>query len=294
MRDDFSEETKRTLAARVNHLCSNPDCRAQTSGPQDDPTKAVNVGVAGHITAAAPGGPRYNPALTSEQRRHPDNGIWVCQTCSHLIDSDVPRFPEDLLRAWKTVAEYQARNSLGKTASESPIEKRLAPELELYLELEKIGPSVYDPRTTPVRSFVLGLRNVGSGTAKFPGISYKRSSGLTVDNYGIDGSFGFGLPRVASDNQWEAFKGGADQVIHPGQTLKITKLLQYGNNKGNDGFPFPKLLGPHGQSVSQWVFNDTVFECEISAEGMQTITVKRVLSEDSVTWPPAVRTISAS
>jgi hypothetical protein len=52
MRDDFAEQVKRTLAARVGNLCSNPDCQALTSGPQDDPTKVLNVGVAAHISAA--------------------------------------------------------------------------------------------------------------------------------------------------------------------------------------------------------------------------------------------------
>jgi hypothetical protein len=65
MRDDFSEDIKRALAARVANQCSNPDCRAVTSGPQTDPSKAVNVGVAAHITAASPGGPRHDPELRS-------------------------------------------------------------------------------------------------------------------------------------------------------------------------------------------------------------------------------------
>jgi hypothetical protein len=71
MRDDFTEEVKRILAARVGNACSNPDCRALTSGPQSDSAKALNVGVAAHITAASEGGQRYNPALSSEERRHP-------------------------------------------------------------------------------------------------------------------------------------------------------------------------------------------------------------------------------
>ena len=117
MRDEFTEEVKRTLAARTGSACSNPDCRALTSGPQDDSTKALNVGVAAHITSAAEGGPRYNPLLSPEQRRHPDNGIWLCQTCAKLIDSDVSQFTENLVRAWKVVAEYRAFNSIGKTSA---------------------------------------------------------------------------------------------------------------------------------------------------------------------------------
>lgn len=75
MRDDFSEEVKRTLANRVANVCSNPDCHAVTSGPQSDSTKALNVGVAAHITSASPGGPRFDTSLTPEQRFHADKGF---------------------------------------------------------------------------------------------------------------------------------------------------------------------------------------------------------------------------
>ena len=116
MRDDFTEETKRNLAARTSHACSKPDCRASTSGPQSISPKALNIGVAGHITAAAPGGPRYDPALTPEQRSHQDNGIWLCQNCGKLVDNDETRFDATLLRAWKTKAEQRALDSIGKAA----------------------------------------------------------------------------------------------------------------------------------------------------------------------------------
>jgi len=90
---------------------------APTSGPQADSSKALNVGVAAHITAASEGGARYNPALSSEERRQPDNGIWLCPNCAKLIDNDASRFPEDVLRAWKTIAEDRALTSIGKTAT---------------------------------------------------------------------------------------------------------------------------------------------------------------------------------
>jgi hypothetical protein len=115
MRDDFTDEVKRILAARVRNVCSNPDCQASTSGPQIDSTKALNVGVAGHIMGAAEGGARYNPSLSPEQRRHPDNGIWLCQTCAKLIDNDELQFTEALVRAWKVLAEHRALMSIGKT-----------------------------------------------------------------------------------------------------------------------------------------------------------------------------------
>lgn len=85
-RDDFPKETNRTLCDRVGALCSNPDCRAPTKAAHTDDDRAVSVGVACHINAAAPGGPRYDPAQTPEQRSSIDNGIWLCATCGTLID----------------------------------------------------------------------------------------------------------------------------------------------------------------------------------------------------------------
>lgn len=117
MRDDFSAEVKRTVANRVNSICSNPDCRAVTSGPQTDPSKSVNVGVAAHITAASKGGARYDETLSSASRSHAVNAIWLCQTCAKWIDNDVPRFPKKLLLNWKSSAEHTALSSLGKAAS---------------------------------------------------------------------------------------------------------------------------------------------------------------------------------
>lgn len=119
-RDDFSEPVKRALAARVGNLCSNPDCRALTSGPHEDTAKSVNLGVAAHITAAAPGGPRYDATLTQEQRSSAENCIWLCQTCAKLIDSDSRRFPVSLLQGWKAKAEEDARSRIGKTGAQAP------------------------------------------------------------------------------------------------------------------------------------------------------------------------------
>lgn len=103
------------LAARVNYRCSNPNCNAQTGGPQVEPAKALNLGVAAHITAAAPGGPRYDTTLTPEERADIVNAVWLCQTCAKLADNDPARFDAAALRDWKTNAELQAFDLVGKT-----------------------------------------------------------------------------------------------------------------------------------------------------------------------------------
>lgn len=97
-----------TLARRVGFVCSNPSCGQATVGPQANESGAVNVGVAAHITAASPGGPRYDRTLTSEVRRSATNGIWACQSCAKLIDSDDARFTVSKLKEWKERAEHLA------------------------------------------------------------------------------------------------------------------------------------------------------------------------------------------
>jgi hypothetical protein len=157
MRDDFTEDVKRILAARAGTVCSNADCRALTAGPQDD-GRAVNVGVAAHITGAAAGGPRYNAALSPEERRHSDNGIWLCQNCAKLVDNDVVRFPEQVLRAWKADAENRARNSVGKTAAperaESDSQRKMRvilPWIGRYITLSQMNTGRAVIMTGPVR-----------------------------------------------------------------------------------------------------------------------------------------------
>lgn len=115
VRDDFRQSVKRTLAHRVGLQCSNPECMAHTAGPQTDPSKTLNVGVAAHITAAAKGGPRFDPTLTDRERASASNGIWLCQTCAHKVDADFAAHPAYLLRGWKAQAEHEAKIRLGKT-----------------------------------------------------------------------------------------------------------------------------------------------------------------------------------
>ncbi|MFI5700886.1 hypothetical protein ACIA78_12655 [Streptomyces xanthochromogenes] len=83
-----------------------------TSGPKLQASGAVNLGVAAHIAAASPGGPRYDSALTPAERSAQSNGIWLCQNCGKLIDSDVARYSEETLRHWKAGAEQRALTML--------------------------------------------------------------------------------------------------------------------------------------------------------------------------------------
>lgn len=146
MRDDFPSGVKEQLAKRVGYRCSNPSCRQPTSGPQSDRSGTVNVGVAAHITAASEGGPRYDPALSSEERTAPENGIWLCQTCAKLIDSDVTKYSLERLLEWKRTAEETAARAL---------ERRVAPVLEIeevLFEAEQLMPDLIAEMREDARS----------------------------------------------------------------------------------------------------------------------------------------------
>lgn len=100
-RDDFSESVRRAVAERAGYLCTNPECRRLTVGPHSVDGKSVSTGVAAHMAAAAPGGPRFHAEQSNEDRRSVDNAIWLCHSCGDLIDKDAPRFPGELLRRWR-------------------------------------------------------------------------------------------------------------------------------------------------------------------------------------------------
>ncbi|HBR1079936.1 TPA: hypothetical protein L9L52_003150 [Klebsiella quasipneumoniae subsp. quasipneumoniae] len=117
LRDDFVGKVKEKLRARVGNKCSNPDCRVYTTGPGTK-DKIDSIGVAAHICAASPGGPRYDINMTAKQRKSFDNGIWLCSNCSIHIDRDVERYTVHLLNKWKKEAEEKARRELGKKAAE--------------------------------------------------------------------------------------------------------------------------------------------------------------------------------
>jgi len=132
-RDEFTKAVISSLAQRVGNRCSNPKCRQLTCGPTEDPRKALNVGEAAHISAAAEGGERYDPDLTREERRAPENGIWLCRRCAKLVDNDPARYTVELLLQWKGLAEQRALHEL-EVGSQNVV--------DVFHELENLMPEL--------------------------------------------------------------------------------------------------------------------------------------------------------
>jgi hypothetical protein len=119
-RDEFNERTIRILQERVGNRCSNPNCRVPTSGPHREPNKALRIGRAAHITAAASGGPRFDPTLTASQRSDAANGIWLCGACADLVDKDEEQFPVAMMQQWKREAEAAASRGIKSAPTDPP------------------------------------------------------------------------------------------------------------------------------------------------------------------------------
>lgn len=137
-RDDFSKKVKEQMAYRVGCRCSNPKCRKITCGPKESVEGYVNIGVAAHICAAAPGGKRYNPYMSKEERSSAENGIWLCQSCSKLIDSDEGKYTVQILHKWKQDAEKITHEELTQERDTCPLERISLSDIQRKLADENI------------------------------------------------------------------------------------------------------------------------------------------------------------
>lgn len=108
---DFSTPTQRIIKERSNYICNNPDCARLLIGPHTDPEKSLSVLIVSHICAASPGGARYDPKQTVEERKNIKNGILLCSDCSAMVDKDEKNFPKELLLKWKHDHEENLKNN---------------------------------------------------------------------------------------------------------------------------------------------------------------------------------------
>jgi hypothetical protein len=202
MRDDFDKETKEVLARRVSYLCSNPNCRKPTSGPQTDPAKAINLGVAAHITAASPGGARYDSTLSLEQRKSIDNGIWLCQSCAKLVDNDDQRYTVDLLRRWKAQTEEEALSELENPSG------RLTETATILSRLESLSSKGLSEITQSLSRIEDALKPL-SGDASS---RMSTSSGLTPKSTSNQGDLGYVILGLDDEEMYTWFSLFADTL----------------------------------------------------------------------------------
>lgn len=156
-RDDFTKKTVAVLAKRVAWLCSNPKCQQVTIGANSASEGVIITGVAAHITAAAAGGPRYNSALTPDQRKDISNGIWLCSNCSILIDRDKEAHTVSLLHDWKREAEGRSFAAIAGSNINTQLARKIPIELD-EVDLERIR-NLSLPQEDDIEEVTVRLRN---------------------------------------------------------------------------------------------------------------------------------------
>jgi len=214
--------------------------RAYTSGPALDEDRTVNIGVGAHIAAASPDGPRYDANMTPAERSSGANGIWLCESCSKLIDSDEDRYTVDLLHRRKKEAAQRAFDAVAGGRALGPV--RASPALDTADEeflrglelpsddaIEAVSRRLRSAsradiaafraeRGRPARTLVLTLRLEGSATLN-----------ATLD----------GVARLTA-------LGEPLSVVAAGGTGKSTTLLQLADCMLAEEGPVP-LLVPLGE-----------------------------------------------
>lgn len=122
---NFSPATREIIAKSAGYKCSIRRCLKNTICNADagDKSKSiVDLGIASHIYAASPGGPRPAPIdMPDAMIMHESNGIWTCGSCGAIIDkvklnsSDQmlnPEYSAENLFQMKKVRESAARMSV--------------------------------------------------------------------------------------------------------------------------------------------------------------------------------------
>jgi hypothetical protein len=157
-RDEFRIRTKQAVALRAGYLCSFDGCGRPTVGPSEESTERITlIGEAAHISAAASGrgSRRYRSEMTTEQRKHIDNAIWLCSDHAELIDRDEVKYTIEALQEMKRFHEAAQAIAVQTRTNQQPGTGLLAVGLDVACvgDLESIGSTHW---TLRLRHFVLG------------------------------------------------------------------------------------------------------------------------------------------
>lgn len=123
----ISMKTVKHLWASSANRCCHPGCAAEMVTDA-----GLVVGEICHITANRPKGPRYDPALTDEERNAFPNLILFCPTHHKIVDKDPVTYTRELLRDLKQLAAKKGFIEL-TPADVQKAERLFAAHVELHV-----------------------------------------------------------------------------------------------------------------------------------------------------------------
>lgn len=110
-------------------------------------------------------------------------------------------------------------------------------------------------------NYILGIKNIGRGTAKAPYLRLRIPQPYMVDRLGLDGTHRDGLPRLrhAGSPLEPRFAANADVVIHPGTIHEVCSIA----------IDPSVLMTPH---------EDAAIEYDVTADDMQTFSSSIIIN----------------
>jgi hypothetical protein len=220
-RADFSAATRRIIAERAGYQCSVLNCGRLTVGPGPGNAKSLHTGMAAHIYAASPGGPRGTGGLTAAERSEPENGIWCCYSHGKAIDSaNGNAYSAVELKAWKRL--HEARKSA----------EMAGVPLDRFGLVETIAVNSA-PASLSGRKFALGMRNIITGpNASGKSILTRLIASVTYPDHVAELSQ---HRNVDLEVRW--FDPYTHDVATTGRSGNVTHIL--------DGRPVPYVARPY-------------------------------------------------
>lgn len=106
----YKPSTIRRLDTLSNNECANPECFNKLIA-RDGHTIVSKIC---HIEAASKNGPRFNPNMTDDERRHFDNLILLCDECHSIIDNkeNELKYTVEKLKEWKRNHESKQQQAI--------------------------------------------------------------------------------------------------------------------------------------------------------------------------------------
>ena len=75
------------------------------------------------------------------------------------------------------------------------------------------------------RKIMFMVRNEGRGLARFPALRCQRGT-LVMPNLVFEENLNAIWPRSEADPDWLSFRGGVNDVVYPGESLRVAHLIQ--------------------------------------------------------------------
>lgn len=145
-RPSLTASVLRALFARSGNQCAYPGCTHEIVDSEN-----TLVGQVCHIEAAMPGGQRFNPEQTGEQRHGEENLILLCYR-HHKETDDVEYFSVAALKKIKADHEKEFGRNLFKI-DESALYKLSADMDQFWLKIDGVNEANFDVLDSPIEIY---------------------------------------------------------------------------------------------------------------------------------------------